>query len=55
MGQSGEEEAQGRPYCSLQLNGGCSEVGVGLCSHVTGNWMRGNGLKLCQGKSRLDI
>ena len=36
MTQSGEEEAQGRPYCSLQLlKGDSDEMGVGLYSQVT--------------------
>ena len=32
-----------------------SESAVGLFSLVTGGRMRGNGLKLCQGKFRLNI
>ncbi|KFP06341.1 hypothetical protein N300_11362, partial [Calypte anna] len=36
------------------LKGGCSQVGVGLFCQTTFNKTRGHGLKLCQGKFRLD-
>jgi len=37
------------------LKGDCGVVGVGLCSQVTSDRMRGNSIKMHQGRFRLDI
>lgn len=40
---------------SGDAKGGCSEVGISLFCYVSSEKMRGNRLKLCQGRVRLDI
>ena len=52
-----EKRRHGRDCITLYnyLKGGCGKVGVGLFSHLSSNRMRGNGLKLCKGRLRLEV
>ena len=50
------EEAQGEIIAIYSsLKGVCGKRGVGLCSCITSDRSRRNGLKLCQGRFRLVI
>lgn len=49
------KEAQGGFYCSIQIKGGCSKVGVNVFSQASSDKIRGNDQKLCQEKFSLDI
>ena len=49
-------EGSGRPFCSLQLpEGGCGEVGSWSLFLGNSDRMRGNDLKFCQERFRLNI
>ena len=53
--QPGEEKVPGRPYHSLPVRAGaCKKGGEGLSTRVCSDRSRGNGLKLKEGRIRLD-
>ena len=55
LGLFSPEEAPGNLTTFYNcLKGSCGEVGIGFFSHINSDRMRGNGLKLHQGRFGLD-